>query len=309
MPIPNSIPDPQALVAGAELAYASDYLSFVGADAAGRVAFAIDTNRGRDGEPFQADHLFIVLHDERRGWVRLAGAGRYPNPYGMLLSIPDSPSFQFSGTPAAGLTLDSPHNRLTLTIEPLVERMTHGDADSFFQMRSAAAVLRWRDRVLPGRVIAEILVGRGWNMITRRTFKSLAGLEYLYLLAGESGDLYLQKQNGQGALLRGMPPLLGFRATAQHAQQLADLRVQTRRHDLAPGAYRWPAAWRGSWRETEGRTRFALRTTARTTVGNWGVAGFSMAVVRGVLREDGHTTPLYGLGELLSLSPLLRWIV
>src|SRR3989441_9773047 len=46
------------------LIYVSDYFSFVGADQHGRVAFALDNNRGRDGEAFQAEH-FVVLHDEQ----------------------------------------------------------------------------------------------------------------------------------------------------------------------------------------------------------------------------------------------------
>jgi len=36
------------------LAYYSDYFSFVGEDAQGKVAFALDNNRGQDGEQFQA---------------------------------------------------------------------------------------------------------------------------------------------------------------------------------------------------------------------------------------------------------------
>lgn len=79
---------------GARVAYASDYLSFTGQDEQGRVAFAIDTNRGRDGDAFQAEHLYAVLHDEHRGWVDVAGTGRYPNPLGALLELPDSDAFR-----------------------------------------------------------------------------------------------------------------------------------------------------------------------------------------------------------------------
>ncbi|MHB8574830.1 MAG: hypothetical protein ACYDCQ_05805 [Dehalococcoidia bacterium] len=51
-----------------------------------------------------------------------------------------------------------------------------------------------------------------------------------------------------------------------------------------------------------------MRSAAdRPTVGNWVIAGFAMAVVSGVPREDGRGLPVYGFGELLSLSPLLRW--
>lgn len=49
-----------------------------------------------------------------------------------------------------------------------------------------------------------------------------------------------------------------------------------------------------------------MNTVTRTTIGNWGVAGFAMAVVTGTLRKDGRSLPVYGFGELLSLSPLLR---
>ena len=57
----------QQLLSGQPLAYASDYFSFVGADVSGRVAFAVDTNRGRDGTVYQAEHLYAVLYDERSG--------------------------------------------------------------------------------------------------------------------------------------------------------------------------------------------------------------------------------------------------
>src|SRR3989441_341557 len=58
------------------LIYVSDYFSFVGADQEGRVAFALDNNRGRDVEAFQAEH-FVVLHDERKGWIDVLGSGPY----------------------------------------------------------------------------------------------------------------------------------------------------------------------------------------------------------------------------------------
>jgi hypothetical protein len=39
--------DLPAIVASSDLVYVSDYFSFAGADAAGHVAFALDSNRGR----------------------------------------------------------------------------------------------------------------------------------------------------------------------------------------------------------------------------------------------------------------------
>ena len=78
------------------LIYVSDYFSFIGSDSQGRVAFALDTNRGRDGSKYQAEH-FVVLHDERQGWVAVEGIGSYPNPKRELAGIPDSAFFTLRG--------------------------------------------------------------------------------------------------------------------------------------------------------------------------------------------------------------------
>ena len=74
------------------LLYVSDYVSFVGEDTQGRVAFALDNNRGRDGESWQAEH-FVVLHDEHEGWISLQGSGSYENSMHELQSIPPSSFF------------------------------------------------------------------------------------------------------------------------------------------------------------------------------------------------------------------------
>lgn len=56
--------------AGERLAYHSDYFSFIGRDAVGFVAFALDNNRGVEGSHYQAEH-FGVLYDQKSGWERL----------------------------------------------------------------------------------------------------------------------------------------------------------------------------------------------------------------------------------------------
>ncbi len=89
-----------------KLAYYSDYFSFIGGDEQGMVAFALDNNRGRDGDSWQAEH-FVVLHDEKAGWQNVSGDGPYYNVTRQLESIPDSPDFSFIGKPETGLTIRS----------------------------------------------------------------------------------------------------------------------------------------------------------------------------------------------------------
>jgi hypothetical protein len=100
------------------LAYYSDYFSFIGLDNRGRVAFALDTNRGQDGTEFQAEH-FVVLHDEIKGWHKLDGNGPYPNPAGSHEEIPDSVHFRFTGLPGMGMVIESPANRLVFKTQPI----------------------------------------------------------------------------------------------------------------------------------------------------------------------------------------------
>jgi hypothetical protein len=164
-----SAQDPSLLMAGSDRIYVSDYVSFVGADEQGHVAFAIDTNRGRDGTAYHAEHLYSVLHDEEQGWGAVAGVGRYENQHKELLRIPDSPSFQFMGRPPTGLTLTSGVNQLTLQIDPITERVQRSNRMMLFSLGSAAARLRWKERLIPGRVIYESLVMQDFNLMTRRS--------------------------------------------------------------------------------------------------------------------------------------------
>jgi hypothetical protein len=297
--------DPHDLLAGAGLAYSSDYLSFVGADAAGHVAFALDTNRGRDGDDYQAEHLYAVLHDEHDAWVDVVGVGRYANPDGRLVEIPDSPAFSFTGSPRDGLVVDSAPNALTLTVDPLVERTVRAGDTALFVMTSARAELRWRGRAIPGRVIHEYLGQHGANLMTQRSLRGFPTMEYLYLLLADADDLYVQKAIG-APLFAGLERVLGFTVVDEVTEQLTGVRFDTTGRDLARGAYRWPATWDVAWDVDGRRATLRLATVARRVVGNWGVAGLAMSVVRGTVSLAGATWPVYGFGELLVVPPLVR---
>lgn len=296
-----SMHDAASLVAASDLVYVSDYFSFVGADEQGRVAFAIDNNRGRDGDSYQAEHLYIVLHDERRGWIDLAGVGRYENRKHELLPIPDSPSFQFVGDAATGLIITSAVNHLTLSIEPIVERVQRADDAMLFSLGSTSAVLTWNERVIHGRLIYEYLVREGYNLMTRRSLKGLAEFQGLYLLAGSGDDLYVQsvrKQHGDGPFgLLG--DRLGFLVHGGQQEHLDEMYFAATKHALTWGAYRWPTAWRVSWQGSGGPASLMFHLTTQKHIGNWFVAGVSMGIAAGELAYNGQTIPVYGLAELL----------
>jgi hypothetical protein len=279
------------------LIYVSDYFSFVGADSQGRVAFALDNNRGRDGDAFQAEH-FVVLHDQHKGWMDVAGNGSYDNPKKELVRIPDSRFFQFEGTPEAGLTVISGTNQLILRIDPIPERHRKTSGQSTIWMGSAPAVLTWQERTIPGRVIYENLIMPDFNRL-RRTYIGLwKEFQGLYLSLDGTGDVYMHSQQSERiAPLVGK--LIGFMVLNEQTDVFDDLDITILKREFAFGFYRWPTEWRITWRGAKGPGSIALMLSERKRIANWVIGGFSMGIVRGELSYDGRSWPLYGLAELL----------
>lgn len=279
------------------LLYLSDYFFFVGQDSQGKVAFAIDNSRGRDGEAYQAQH-FLVLHDEKTGWVRLDGNSRYENVRKELKTIPGSPSFQFQGTPKTGITIVGESNRLALKIEPIPLRASREDHGAALWMGSAPAVLTWRDRVISGRVIYEYLMMPDFNRLTRTYWDLWSEYQGFYLKIGTDGDLYVHRQ-----LSERFAPLVGtangWMAFSGGTGSIKDLSIEVIDHGLARGFFRWPTAWRVTWTGPQGAAVLTLKQVTRTGIWSWAIGGFSMAVVEGELEYGGKKLPVYGLAELI----------
>ncbi len=279
------------------LVYVSDYFSFVGADSQGRVAFALDNNRGRDGDAFQAEHS-VVLHDQHKGWIDVAGNGSYDNPKKELVRIPDSRFFQFEGTPEAGLTVTSGINELILRIDPIPQRQLRSHEHSVVWMGSASAVLTWQDRTIPGRVIYEYLIMPDFNRL-RRTYIGLwKEFQGLYLSLDGAGDVYMHSQQSE-RITPLVGKLAGFMVLNEQTDVFDELDIIILNREFALGFYRWPTEWRITWRGAKGSGSIALMLSERKGIKNWVIGGFSMGIVRGELSYDGRTWPLYGLAELL----------
>ncbi|MFQ5639927.1 MAG: hypothetical protein ACE5IR_18260, partial [bacterium] len=283
-------------LADLKLAYYSDYFSFVGEDDQGRVAFAIDNNRGRDGETWQADH-FVVMHDERRGWFSPKGNGLYPNPDAVLTGIPDSPYFSFKGAPREGLEIRSAVNDLVLKIEPIRENLKREKGLSVFRLGSAAAVLFWEGREIKGRVIHEFLYLPAFNRLSRKYFGVFKDFHGVYATV-DGGDLYfhLQKNEVLGALI-GLK--MGFAVIDGAVFELKDLNLNVKDRTFARGFYRWPTGWEGRVRFQNADHAISLDLQQQNTIANWLIGGFAMGIVTGEIEIDGKKISVYGLGELI----------
>ncbi len=280
-----------------KLVYYSDYFSFIGGDDRGMVAFALDNNRGRDGDSWQAEHL-AVLHDEKAGWQGVTGSGPYYNVTRQLETIPNSPDFSFEGTFSDGLVIRSKPNALVLAIAPIKIRLAEKRGLAEYRLGSAEATLAWKGRTLKGRLIYEYLYVPAYNRLTRKYPGEFRDFHGIYASVQNVGDLYIHTQKSTF-----FSPLIakqeGFLFLGNEGYRLSSLAVDVRKTSFAPGLYRWPAWWEGSFKAGLDHYAFSARITARKTISNWVIGGFAMGVVKGSLVSARETWTLYGLGELI----------
>ena len=277
--------------------YVSDYVSFIGEDDQGYVALAVDTNRGRDGESYQAEH-FIVLHDEQRGWLTVQGNGAYENKEKALLELPDSSSFTFQGTPKSGWTIHSQSNDLTLSIAPIPERLSQTDSGGRFWMGSAPARLKWADRIVKGRVIYEFFMMPDFNRLTRTYWGLWNNFQGLYLSVEGLGDLYVHNQESE-RLAPLVGTLNGFLAAHEETVQFQILQLTTTDLSQGLGFYKWPMKWVGRWLSEQGSGSVVIELSEFKRMATWIIGGFAMGIVRGQVTYKGKTYEVYGLGELI----------
>ena len=279
------------------LLYVSDYISFIGEDDQGHVAFALDTNRGQDGESYQAEH-FVVLHDAKQGWLNMEGNGQYDNPKKELLSVPDSKAFQFSGTPKTGWVIASQANRLTLSIDPIPIRISQSDNGGQFWMGSAPGILVWGERTLKGRVIYEFLLMPDFNRLTRTYWSLWSEFQGFYASVQDFGDLYFHSQHSEL-----IAPLVGkvngFYTVKGETEHFQDLQLKMVESSQGVGFYQWPKKWIANWSSPKGSGTVQLELSEFNRIANWFIGGFSMGIIQGVVTYEGQTYETYGLVELI----------
>lgn len=280
-----------------KLTYYSDYFSFVGQDENGKVAFAIDNNRGQDQDTWQADH-FLVLHDEKLGWQEVLGNGLYANDKKELTTIPDSDFFNFHGTAKTGMKIKSEVNHLELEIEPVITRRENKKGLSQFTLGSANAILRWKGREIKGRVIHEFLYLPGFNRLSQKYFGIFKDFHGIYAMTENNGDFYYHDQKSE-VLSPLVGESIGFLFDKNTTLSFDSISSNVKSRDFTLGFYRWPTGWQGKLIKDEADMSFDLGLTKRNDIANWLIGGFAMGIINGELLIDGKKVKVYGLGELI----------
>jgi len=277
-----------------QLEYYSDYFSFVGEDSNGKVMFAIDNNRGQDGQTWQADH-FLVLHDEQLGWQHIEGNGLYENKDAELKEIPDSQFFQFSGSAATGITLSSEVNEIKLSVEPIQTHWKNKKGLSQMTLGSSSAVLNWKGRKISGRVIHEFLYLPGFNRLSRKYFGVFKDFHGIYAMTENKGDFYFHSQKNK-VLMPLIGEIVGFYFDGQLVTPIENPQLTIKGKEMTLGFYQWPNGWQG---KTQSGLSFDIDLTERNSLANWVIGGFAMGVLNGEVKQNGKVIKLVGIGELI----------
>lgn len=279
--------------------YASDYISFVGADERGRVFLAHDNNRGQTGTRFFADH-WIAMFDEASGWIDVQGSAHYPNTEKRLDVIPPSGHFVFEGTSETGLSFTSTTNDMALAVGALPPILRRANDDGEFWTGAAPATLDWRGRRLEGRVIFEYLRRNNWNRFTRKFEANWRNFNGLYLLTSDGADFYMHSHERTGGSdLTGR--LVGM-ATWDAPAPITEIEFSITDKVKGGGEsqFHWPTAWRVNFSHGGRRYATSLATREKKLFAWWKTGGFRMAIIEGEITCPGEPSrKVTGWAELL----------
>jgi hypothetical protein len=286
----QSVPEP-------EKRYHSDYFSFIGSDALGTVYLAHDNNRGQTGERFFADH-WIMMWAEGQGVVPIVGSAHYPNPGKLLEYIPDSENFQFRGSISGGMRMMSASNDIDMNVEGLTPILRRQQPDNDYWIGAAAATMKWKGRMLRGRVIFEFIARKGYNRFTSDFGANWNNFNGLYLLTDDGRDIYLRYHD---KVTPGVPRESGM-TTLERDGVMSDIDFKiTESRAVDYRTYRWPTKWDIGFSHNGSRWNLTGETKDLQLVADWEKGGFAMSIISGEVKKAGGSSrrTFKGWAELL----------
>jgi hypothetical protein len=111
-----------------------------------------------------------------------------------LQHIPTLSFFQIYGIPQTGLTIVSPPNDLTVSVESIPNWLDQVYQEGRYWLGSAAAVLQWKGRTLKSRVMYEYFMIPEFNRLSRNFWGLWKHFQGLYIVIEGLGDLYVLSQ-------------------------------------------------------------------------------------------------------------------
>ena len=274
--------------------YVSDFFCFVGGDETGRVAFAFDVNRGRDGDDYEAQ-TFSMLWVEGSGWRDVGGMQDFEDARDRFFELPSSEVWSVTGLTSEGVVIASEEHGLSLQVDPIRTHTKNRRGLAAFTAGSAAGTLTLGERVVTGRVSHEYCFLSDMNPLAKRYTDLFGdGFDGIYAVIGspsEGADLRFHESGGRlMPLIRERDGFIG--------EEGAVVRIEGADFDVTGGSiggfFRWPARYRANWGAGDGRRSFDLDVDERETVANFVFIGVAAAIVEGTYVEGGVEQPVFG---------------
>lgn len=285
---------PESVESEQALEYISDFFCFVGADEQGKVAFAFDVNRGREGDEYQAQTIANLWVDGQ-GWRDFGGMVDFEDPEDRFYELPSSDRWALEGWASTGVTIRSDRDGVELVVDAIETHTKNKRGLAVFTSGATSGTLKLGQREIRGRVSHEYCFLSDMNPLVKRYTDLFGdGFDGIYAVFGDSsegGDLRFHESGGR------LEPLVmtrdGFVVEDGTASRIegASFKVS----DKSFGLIRWPGRYRASWKEGGVACSYDLRIRDRETLVNVLIVGVAVGIVEGTFTRGGVEQEVFGL--------------
>ena len=274
----------------------SNYFSFHGEDAKGKVYFAIDNNRVSKKKSVKANNFLYFNIDGN--WKKLKGHYNFKSEETDISRCFDSEDFKFVYKDNHLISIVSITNKLRIDFEkPLEHTGAYGEAGVSFDMFATRATLSYQGRTFDGNIISEQLIDPGGLKTFSNILKVLfQGFKYdgYYLNAVGLGDLYVHLVTPEESINVFTDNIYNLNTSAGAKDFTLEQANYTVTKYKRVGFRKLPL-------ELEidlGESKLLLTTSHFQKYRNLLFFAFGMGTVHGELIHQGKKYEVYGLSEL-----------
>jgi hypothetical protein len=274
------------------------FIVFAGADAKGKVAFAMENTRSEgDWWDWTQASQSAWMYDEKEGWVKLKNRFGKPFDGGNATRIGGEWQYQFTGGFQPKMTIHSDENGIHLNLKADKVVLKAREPNAQMVVANGDGALTWKGRRINGKVYMrdEHHLGKGSADIYFQNAKGMHR-EALHVCVKGRGMLSVVRTNSKEYAPLGGELGLSLLLDSLSANS-EDLQMEATAWKRF-GLYEFPTEWQGTFSVDGRQAMFKLTTLDYQTTEYLLVAGTRLGWARGFLCFDGETHEIFGLAEV-----------
>ncbi len=277
------------------------YLIFVGQDATGKVAFAMENTRSKgDGLDWTQTAQVAWMYDENRGWVDLKG--RYGKAFkgAGQRKIGGEWQHRMANNFQANQTIRSDENGIHLKVKANKILYKTKSRDGQMVTATGKGEMVWNGRRIKGTVFLrdDIFLG---SSASSMYFKHVKGVrsEAIHLNVPKHGFVSVFRTDHKMKV-----PIGGSQGISIQMDSISghtdEMKLEATAYRRL-GFYEYPTAWQGSFSIEGKEAMFKVVARDAVTAENILLAGTRLSWLRGFISFDGHTYPVCGFAEVSAI--------